>query len=84
MSPSLTQCSGWAFARGPTRGMHFRFLVTGTLILGATPATVVHAQLGAGPGYTYAVTHRDSAGGVEAYGETIGYLAFKIAKPRGG
>lgn len=32
-----------------------------------TPGASRTAQLGAGPGYTYAVTHRDSTGGVEAH-----------------
>ncbi len=31
------------------------------------PAASRTAQLGAGPGYTFAVTHRDSSGGVEAH-----------------
>ena len=33
------------------------------------PAASRTAQLGVGPGYTYAVTHRDSAGGVEAHAD---------------
>jgi mannose-6-phosphate isomerase-like protein (cupin superfamily) len=32
-----------------------------------TPGASRTAQLGGGPGYTYAVTHRDSTGGVEAH-----------------